>query len=114
MNVPQITLRVPYRSFAAFDAQHASALRRQRGQRQREQTRTGIQIPQTCGFGTVKLAAYQIDHMVGQSDRRMPMHLPETACIHVVFEFTAGDNHLFRKLTASSNHLAVHKHGVIV
>lgn len=44
----------------------------------------------------------------------MPMHLPETACIHVVFEFTAGDNHLFRKLTASSNHLAVHKHGVIV
>ena len=52
--------------------------------------------------------------MAGQRDRRVTVHLPESAGVHTVFEFTSAHRHLFGKLAIARRHFAIDEHGVVV
>ena len=40
--------------------------------------------------------------MAGQRDRRVTVHLPESAGVHTIFEFTSAHRHLFGKLAIAA------------
>ena len=50
----EVALRVLHRGLAALHAEHARAFGDHRGQRQREQSGTGIQVPYAGGGHSVK------------------------------------------------------------
>ena len=110
----QVALRVAHGGFAAFDAEHAHAIGGERGQRQREQTGSGVQVPHRGGGRAVEHAADQPQHVVRQGDRRLAVHLPEARGVHHVPELMPVDGHGLLELPGPLAQGAVDEDGVIV